>query len=164
MKWKLVSHVQLCDPIDYTVHDILQARILERVALPFSRWSSQPRDRAQVPHIASRFFTSWATKEAQEYWSEEPIPSPVDLSNPGIEPGSPALQADSFTNWAIREAPNVYKINKDLLYSTENSAQYSVMVYMGRESGEAWIYVFVWQIHFAVYLKLAQPCKLSTPQ
>ena len=34
----------LCDPTDYTVHGILQARILEWVALPFSRGSSQPRD------------------------------------------------------------------------------------------------------------------------
>ena len=34
----------LCDPMDYTVHGILQARILEWVAIPFSRGSSQPRD------------------------------------------------------------------------------------------------------------------------
>ena len=38
----------VCDPIDYTVHGILQARILEWVAFPFSRGSSQPRDRTQV--------------------------------------------------------------------------------------------------------------------
>ena len=37
----------LCDPVDYTVHGILQARILEWVAFPFSRGSSQPRDRTQ---------------------------------------------------------------------------------------------------------------------
>ena len=48
--------------MDYIVHGILQARILEWVA--FSRWSSQPRDRTQVSCIAGRFFTSWATKEA----------------------------------------------------------------------------------------------------
>ena len=48
----------LCDPMDYTVHGILQARILEWVAFPFSRRSSQPRDRTQVSHIADRFFTS----------------------------------------------------------------------------------------------------------
>ena len=34
----------LCDPMDYSVHGILQARILEWVAFPFSRGSSQPRD------------------------------------------------------------------------------------------------------------------------
>ena len=59
----------LCDPMDYTVHGILQARILERVAFPFSRGSSQPRDWTQVSCIAIEFFTSWATREAQEYWS-----------------------------------------------------------------------------------------------
>ena len=48
----------LCDPMDYTVHRILQARILEWVAIPCSRGSSQPRDRTQVSHIAGRFFTS----------------------------------------------------------------------------------------------------------
>ena len=52
-------------PMDYTVHGILQARILEWVAFPFSRGSSQPRDWTQVSHIAGGFFTSWATREAQ---------------------------------------------------------------------------------------------------
>ena len=42
----------LCDPMDYTVHVTLQVTILEWVAFPFSRGSSQPRDRAQVSHIA----------------------------------------------------------------------------------------------------------------
>ena len=81
----------LCDPMDCTVHGTLQARILEWVAFPFSRGSSQPRDRSQVSHIAGRFFTSWTTREAQEYWSGWPIASPADLPDPGIEPGSPAL-------------------------------------------------------------------------
>ena len=48
----------LYDSVDYTVHGILQARILEWVVFPFSRGSSQPRDRTQVSHIAGRFFTS----------------------------------------------------------------------------------------------------------
>ena len=46
----------LCDLMDYTVHGILQARILEWEAFPFSKASSQPRDRTQVPRIAGRFF------------------------------------------------------------------------------------------------------------
>ena len=65
-----------CDHMDYTVHGILQTRILEWVAFPFSRGSSQSRHRTQVSRIAGRFFTSWATREAQEYWSGKPIPSP----------------------------------------------------------------------------------------
>ena len=48
LKWKLLSRV----PMDYTVHEILQARILEWVAFPFSRGSSQPGDRTQVSCIA----------------------------------------------------------------------------------------------------------------
>ena len=83
-------------PMDCIVHVILQARILAWVAFPFSRRSSQPRDQTQVFHIAGRFFTSWATREAQEYWSGYPISSPVDLPDPGIKPGSPALQANSL--------------------------------------------------------------------
>ena len=55
------SCLTLCDPTDYTDHGILQARILEWVAFPFSRASSQPRGWTQVSHIAGRFFTSWAT-------------------------------------------------------------------------------------------------------
>ena len=48
----------LCNPMDYTVLGILQARILEWVAFPFSRGSSQPMDQTQVSCIAGRFFTS----------------------------------------------------------------------------------------------------------
>ena len=52
-KWKSLSRCQtLCDPMDYTVHGILQARILEWVAFPFSRESSQPRDWTQVSGTA----------------------------------------------------------------------------------------------------------------
>ena len=53
-----------CDPMDYTIHGILQARILEWVAFPFSGGYSQHRDRTQVSYIAGGFFTSWATREA----------------------------------------------------------------------------------------------------
>ena len=53
----------------HIVHGILQGRILEWVAFPFFRGSSWPRDQTQVSCIAGRFFTSWATREAQECWS-----------------------------------------------------------------------------------------------
>ena len=55
----------VCDPMDCIVHGILQARILEWVAFPFSRGSSPPRDRTQVSCIAGGFFTCWATREDQ---------------------------------------------------------------------------------------------------
>ena len=54
----------LCDPMDYTVHGILQATILEWVVFPFSRGFSQPRDRTQVSCIAGGFFTNWETRGA----------------------------------------------------------------------------------------------------
>ena len=61
----------VCDPMDCSlpgssVHEILQARLLEWVAISFSRGSSQPRDWIQVSHIASRRFNLWATREALE--------------------------------------------------------------------------------------------------
>ena len=65
---------------------LILARILEWVAFPSSRESNPG-----LPHSGG-FFTSWATREAQQYWNGWPIPSPVDLPNPGIKPGSPALQ------------------------------------------------------------------------
>ena len=56
----------LCDPMGCklpgsSVHGILQARILERIAIPFSRGSSGPRDCTLLSCIAGRFFTVWAT-------------------------------------------------------------------------------------------------------
>ena len=61
----------LCDPIDYSlpgssVHEIFQARVLEWIAVLFSRGSSWPRDQTQVSRIASRFFTIWAT--GRPFW------------------------------------------------------------------------------------------------
>ena len=59
----------LCDPMDYTVHGILQARILEWVTFPFSRASSRARDWTKISPIAGGFFTIWATREAlQPVW------------------------------------------------------------------------------------------------
>ena len=69
-KWKcyLLSHVRLC-VIPWSVRGIIQARILEWVAIPFSRGSSQPKDQTQISCIAGGSFTSWATRETQECWS-----------------------------------------------------------------------------------------------
>ena len=54
----------LCDPLDYTVHGILQARILEWVAVAFSRGSSKPKDQTHVSCIEGGFLTI-EPKEAQ---------------------------------------------------------------------------------------------------
>ena len=72
-KWsESVSHSVVSnswDPVDYSlpgssVHGILPARILEWVAISFSKGSSPPRDQTWVSHIGGRFFTVWAIREA----------------------------------------------------------------------------------------------------
>ena len=69
-KWSEVAQscLTLCDPVDcslprFSVHGIFQARILEWVAISFSRGSSRPRDRTRVSCIVGRCFAVWATRE-----------------------------------------------------------------------------------------------------
>ena len=68
-----LNHVQLfCGPMECSlpgssVHGIFQARILEWVAISFSRGSSPPRDRTQVSCIGRRILYHWATREARQY-------------------------------------------------------------------------------------------------
>ena len=73
----------LCDLMDCSapgssVHGILQARILEWIAIPFSRRSSWPRDQTLVSCIAGWFFTLWATRQAPSYYASAQKP-PIDL-------------------------------------------------------------------------------------
>ena len=94
--WKKVkvkvaqSWPTLWDPMDYTVHGILQARILEWIV------SSQPRDPTQVSRTVSRFFNQLSHKGSPRILEWVAFPFSSSLPNPGIEPGSPALQADSL--------------------------------------------------------------------
>ena len=101
----LLSHIRLF-AISWTVAcqaplsmGILQARILEWVAMPSSKASSQPRDRTQVSHIAGRFFTVWATREAQDYQNKCPNHSEylflMDTSI--LSPDSPRVPAPTST-------------------------------------------------------------------
>ena len=124
-----LSHVWLfCDPTDwsppgFSVHRIFQAKIVEWVAVSYSRASSRPRDWTCVSCVGREILYHWAHSESesevaqlcltlcdpwtvahqaplsvgfsrQEYCSGLPFPSPGDLPNPGIEPRSPTLQAD----------------------------------------------------------------------
>ena len=102
MKWKVRVKVTqlcptLCDPMNCSlpstsVYGIIQARILEWVAIPFSRGSSQARDRTQVSHIAGRFLTIWATREADYEMPQfssvaqscSTFCNPMDHSMPGL--------------------------------------------------------------------------------
>ena len=63
MKAKVAQWVGLYATPYYTVHGILQAKILQWVAFPFCRGSSQPKGQTHVSHITGRFFISWATRE-----------------------------------------------------------------------------------------------------
>ena len=61
-----------CSSVGSSVHGIFQVRILEWVAIPFSRGSSQPKDQSRVSWIAGRCFSIWATREGQsciEKWA-----------------------------------------------------------------------------------------------
>ena len=60
-----LDHHMDCSPPGSSDHEILQARLLECVAIPFSRVSSWPRNWTHVSCISGRFFTIWATREAQ---------------------------------------------------------------------------------------------------
>ena len=55
-----------CSLPGFSVHGIFQARILEWIAISFSRRSSQPKDWIQVSHIVGRCFTIWASREVLE--------------------------------------------------------------------------------------------------
>ena len=76
----------LCDPMDCSlsgssVHGIFQARVLEWVAISFSKGSSRPRDWTQVSRIAGRHFTVWATSEVlfpqKVYWVTSFLKEPL---------------------------------------------------------------------------------------
>ena len=78
----------LCDPVDCSlpgssVHGILQARILEWVAISFSRGSSRPRN-TQVSCIADRGFILWATREALPELAQTPVHTVGDAIQPSL--------------------------------------------------------------------------------
>ena len=109
-KRKLVAQscLTLCDPMNYSpsgtsVHGILQARILEWVAIPFSKGSSQPRDQTPVSCMAETFFTSWATRNFKCLFKEK-INKDATLQN-----------SNELRQWFFSERPHIPTINtKDL--------------------------------------------------
>ena len=78
--------------MDSTVLGILQPRILEWVAFPLSRGSSQSRDRTQVSHITGRFFTNWTTREAH-HWEVKCVSSSL----------KPYWVCNCFDHWITAE-------------------------------------------------------------
>ena len=92
---KLKLFAQSCSLLGSSVHGILQKRVLEWVAISFSRGSSQPRDWTWVSCIAGRFFTNWTTREAPSYIVME---SNLTLSF------SPSYSARSHWGWVSQRS------------------------------------------------------------
>ena len=110
---------------------ILQARILEWVAMPFSRGSSQPRDWAQVSCIAGGFFTVWATRKSKN----------TGVGNLSLLPGNfltrnwtgvSCIADRFFTSWATREAQN-YTSFKKIKYLFTSKLQINSYVSLYKE-------------------------------
>ena len=110
----------LCDPIDgsplgSSVPGILQARILEWVAISFSNawnWTVKVKSLSRVWLFATPWTVAYQAPlsmgfSRQEYWSGLPFPSPGDLSHPGIKPRSPALRADSLPAEPLGKPKNI---------------------------------------------------------
>ena len=107
----------LCDPMDYTVQGILQARILEWVAFPFSRGSSQPRNRTQIsPHC--RQFLLLAEPPGK--------PKNTGLGSPSFLQGifltqeskrGPSIASGFFISWVTRESPDNTARVQPIFYS-----------------------------------------------
>ena len=108
-QWKWKSCLTLYDPMDYTVHGIFQDRILEWVAIPFSRGSSQPGDQTQVSHIAGRFFYQLRHQGSPRILEWAAYPFSSGSSQTRNQTKVFCFAGRFFTNWAIREAQNMFK-------------------------------------------------------
>ena len=147
----------LCNPIDCSppgssVHGIFQARILEWVVMPFSRVSSWPRGQTQVSCIVRRFFTIWATREAQithaataakSLQSCPTLCDPIDGSPPG-SPVSGILQA-RMLEWVAISFSNAWKwklkvksLSRVRLLATPWTATHQAPMSMGFSRQENW--------------------------
>ena len=152
-KWKLPNRVQFfVTPVDYTVHGILQARILEWVAFPFSRGSSQPRDWTQVSRIAGRFFINWAIREAlcclaaaaaKSLQSCLTLCDPIDGSPAG--PTVPGILQARTQEWVAISFSNAWKwkvkvksLSRVRLLATPWTAAYQAPPSIGFSRQEYW--------------------------
>ena len=91
-----------CDPMDYTIHGILQARILDWVAFPCCRGSSQSKNQIQVSHTAGGPTAEPQGNPRIMEWVAYPFSS--GSSWPRNQTGVSRTAGRFFTNWAIREA------------------------------------------------------------
>ena len=94
----------LCNPMDYTVHGILQVRILEWVTLPFSRGSSQPRDLNSGIRHCRRILYQLSHQESLRILEWVAYPFSSGSSPPRNWTRDSCIASRFFTSWANREA------------------------------------------------------------
>ena len=122
------NHSVMSDSLwPHGLHGILQARILEWVVIPFSRGTSQPKDRTQVSHIAGRFFISWATRILE--WVVYPFSR--GSSWPSNQNRVSCIAGGFFTSWATREAHMILEIS-NVFQSSSFSCQNPILVFHGQ--------------------------------
>ena len=162
--WKSLSWVRLFGTPWTVVDGILQARILEWVPYPFSSGSSQRINWTRVSCIAGRFFTSWATREAQEFWNGYPIPFPTMFLTQESNWGLLHCRQIFFTNWATTE---VYLPGKSicitlpqtmLIYSAPG--QTLLAPFFRFPKAPSWYWVRVW-LGVACRLRSAPTCSTA---
>ena len=104
------SCLTVCDPMDHSppgssFYGIFQARILEWVAISFSRWFFPPRNLIQVSCITGKFFTKWAMRKSQILeWI--PMPSSRGSFQPRDRTQVSCIVGRFITSWATREVQN----------------------------------------------------------
>ena len=128
------SGLTLCDPMDYTVHGILQARILEWVAFPFSSGSSQPRNWTRVSCIAGRFFTNWAIRDGFTWGQLQILSHPFPLSQIACLLTSTShigvLLPENWHSWGSRgiSGQGKKRLKTDMWKSVENNWDIIILV------------------------------------
>ena len=121
------SCLTLCSPPGSSVHGILQARILEKLAIPFSRGSSWSRDWTWVFYIAGGFFTIWSTRETHANTASKQIPT---LPSNHIASSSPSYKSSLTYSCAI----SITHIWANLMWDLSPNDELSLCLYWGKQA------------------------------
>ena len=152
------SCVRLCDPMDCSppgssVQGILQARVLEWVAISFSRRSSWSRDWTHISCIAGRFFTVWATKEVPSVfrYKNSVVGEETEahwLPTPGLY-----LPVQSLAYTLLLSTPSRMSCIQAAFYQGVGLRSPSGGLYMGRLAGSSL---------FCIYFRLGKWCDIKS--
>ena len=141
-----------CSPPGSSVHGILQARILEWVAISFSRGSSQPRDRTQISCIAGRLYTVWATSSESGVFSSWPGPTSHSLQTERIHlyPNAKASHSLRMLAWRPWQLCG-------FLPKTFGSTEFSLISYSGNREWPYGDICCAWYFMTIISLCLREP-------